>query len=182
MIYTQLTGWADYFPLLISFEGTAYEDVPGDDGGPTKYGIDAASHPGVDIRNLTLTQADFLHFADFGKTYSGRLPAPLNFAFFDFAMNGGDGSAVRALQTVIGVTVDGGWGPITDAALWKWLAVNGPGAFLSRFNLARLSYYHGLVAARPVKQKFLNGWVDRCEQLLHWAAPRIVGNNGGTRA
>jgi hypothetical protein len=29
------------------------ENVPGDSGGPTKYGIDHASHPDVNIYNLT---------------------------------------------------------------------------------------------------------------------------------
>src|ERR1700761_1347238 len=51
-----------FMPFIVEWEGSSYEDVPGDPGGPTKYGIDSRSHPNVDIRNLTLSQAYQIYF------------------------------------------------------------------------------------------------------------------------
>src|SRR6478735_11274468 len=51
----------EYFDWLVPWEGAAYENVPGDPGGPTKYGIDQRSHPDVNIRALTKEQAKAIY-------------------------------------------------------------------------------------------------------------------------
>jgi hypothetical protein len=48
------------------------ENVPGDDGGLTKYGIDEESHPDVDIANLTRDQAIAIYAKDGVSTASIR--------------------------------------------------------------------------------------------------------------
>jgi len=66
------------------------ENVPGDSGGLTKYGIDAANHPGVDIRNLTLEGAtDIYQCGEWTECHCDELPKGIDTATFDCAVNNG---------------------------------------------------------------------------------------------
>jgi lysozyme family protein len=90
------------------------ENVPGDSGGPTKYGIDHASHPDVDIANLTADGAKKIYYNSYWcPVYAEELGAPVGEFMFDTSVNNGVGYAVRVLQTVLGVGVDGRMGPVT---------------------------------------------------------------------
>ena len=50
------------------------ENVSGDSGGVTKYGIDASSHPGVDIRNLSRSGAIAIYWLEWSKYKIESLP------------------------------------------------------------------------------------------------------------
>ena len=75
------------------------ENVSGDSGGVTKYGIDASSHPGVDIANLTRDQAIAIYHDEWMWRNMDALPEKLSIAMFDVWVNGG--FAVLWLQTAI---------------------------------------------------------------------------------
>jgi lysozyme family protein len=93
------------------------EDVPGDSGGLTKHGIDHASHPDVDIANLTADGAKQIYYNSYWcPVYAEELGAPVGEFMFDTGVNKGIGYAVRVLQTVLGVSVDGRIGPVTLGA------------------------------------------------------------------
>lgn len=84
----------------------------------TKYGISAASYPAEDIKNLTLQRAQLLHRRDYwGPAGCDVVPDGLKFDLFDFAVNSGVGTAVRALQRAAGEVDDGRLGPRTLQAL-----------------------------------------------------------------
>lgn len=95
------------FDLLMVNEG-GYVDDPNDKGGQTKFGICKASYPSEDIKNLTIERAKEIYRRDFWlKAKCDRLPDALSVAVFDFAVNSGIKRAVKNLQSVLGVDVDG---------------------------------------------------------------------------
>jgi lysozyme family protein len=83
---------------------------------------------------------------------------------FDFAVNGGSGSAVKTLQQAVNalggtLTVDGGWGPNTLAA------VNAADqqALVQAFIAARVAHYQAIAAANPADAQYLNSWLARAQ-------------------
>jgi lysozyme family protein len=150
-----------YFEWLVPWEGSAYENVPGDPGGPTKYGIDQRSHPTVNIRSLTKEQAKEIYRREYWAAIAGdKLPPRTAWAMMDSGVNCGRTTAARWLQTVLGVTVDGRIGPITLAAAAK---ADDAGLAASILDI-RQRHYRAL-GAKPNFKKFLNGWLNRNSSL-----------------
>lgn len=84
----------------------------------TKFGISAAAYPTLDIAALTLEQARAIYLRDYWTPIrADDLPPPLAMLLFDAAVNNGVETAVRRLQQVLKVTVDGILGPLTLSAL-----------------------------------------------------------------
>lgn len=86
----------------------------GDPGGETKFGISKRAFPELDIDSLTKDQAMAIYHRDYWTPVSGDfLPWPLSLFVFDSAVNQGTDTAIKILQEVLGVTVDGVLGPVT---------------------------------------------------------------------
>jgi lysozyme family protein len=116
------------FELLIGHEG-GWGNHPDDRGNwttgvcgqgenrGTKYGICAASYPTHDIKNLTLDQARDIYHRDYWTPARCPEMRPrLALIVFDSAVNNGVGRAIGFVQTAVGATSDGAWGPNTQAA------------------------------------------------------------------
>jgi lysozyme family protein len=132
-------------------------DNPSDPGGLTNFGISQRSYPTVDIRNLTRETAAAIYQRDFWH-YDAVQLQPMATKIFDMSVNMGH-AAIRILQTCLGVTVDGIWGPGTCAA------VNAAGdSLLSDYRLALGRHYQNLVLANPALAQFLKGWLRRAAQ------------------
>lgn len=109
----------DAFVLLIMpvREG-GYQDGAGDPGGETNYGIAAASHPGVDIKNLTQAQAKLIYLKEYwGPAGCDNVPDSIKFDLFDAAVNSGVSEAVKFLQLAVNCVPDGQMGPLTLQAV-----------------------------------------------------------------
>jgi len=83
---------------------------------------------------------------------------------FDFAVNGGSGTAVKTLQQAVNalggsLTVDGGWGPHTVSAV----NAADPDALVQAFIAARAAHYQAIVAANPADARYLKGWLARAQ-------------------
>jgi Putative secretion activating protein len=93
----------------------------------TKFGISAAAYPRLDIANLTLEKAKEIYLLDYWNGCGCDLvPDAVNFVLFDMAVNSGVDAAVKSLQEVLRVQVDGIFGDQTKAALKgarSWLPV-----------------------------------------------------------
>ena len=172
------------FELLIGHEGS-YTDNPADPGNwtaggrgqgeckGTKYGISAKSYPNLDIRNLTLPEAQAIYQRDYWEP-AGCPDLPPRFAFtvFDAAVNNGVRSAVRWLQLAVGVGSDGVYGPATRAAVERATAADPDDLTLAQeFHAQRIYYMAGL----STWSNFGLGWSRRLAAIPaqgahHWPA------------
>ena len=143
------------------------ENVPGDGGGLTKWGIDAKSHPGVDIPNLNRSQAIGIYHDEWKWRNLDALPIKLAIALFDVWVNGG--FAVKWLQIALNkiaganLVVDGDLGAKTLAAA----AGCDQNKIVSYFIDERDARFERL-AQRPSQQQFREGWEDRDRDLREY--------------
>jgi lysozyme family protein len=146
------------------------EIVPGDPGGCTKYGIDAADHPGLDISSLTLGQATAIYRdGEWTACRCDDLPQGIDTAVFDCAVNNGVHVSGILLQRSIiacghAVAVDGGIGPKTIAATLALCGVSKWGLINHLLELRR-EHYADIVLLHPCEGQFLHGWLNRVNDL-----------------
>jgi lysozyme family protein len=150
-----------YFRWLLPWEGTVYENVPGDPGGPTKLGLDQRSHPTVNIRALTEVKAKEIYRNDYWRAIAGdKLQPKTAWAVMDSAVNCGTKQAVRWLQRALNVADDGRLGPVTLAA-----AAASPDGPVAMSVLRQRGDHYLALGKRPQFRKFQKGWLNRNESL-----------------
>ena len=129
----------------------------------TKYGIAANTYGDLDIENLTLAQARGIYYRDWWlKAGADQLDAAIVFQLWDFAINAGMSTAVRALQRAARVADDGSIGPMTLRAV-RAMAVTD---VLMRFTAQRLRFYTSL----STWGTYGKGWTNRVAGQLDYAA------------
>lgn len=127
----------------------------------TKFGISAAAYPRLDIANLTLERAKEIYLLDYWNGCGCDLvPDAVNFVLFDMAVNSGVDAAVKSLQEVLRVQVDGIFGDQTKAALKG----ADPGYLYRAINGSRLDHLTQLDDGRWLK--FGRGLVKRVARIL----------------
>jgi len=127
----------------------------------TKFGISAAAYPRLDIANLTLEKAKEIYLLDYWNGCGCDLvPDAVNFVLFDMAVNSGVDAAVKSLQEVLRVQVDGIFGDQTKAALKG----ADPGYLYRAINGSRLDHLTQLDDGRWLK--FGRGLVKRVARIL----------------
>lgn len=158
---------------VLRHEG-GYVDHPDDPGGATNLGITHATLAAwrgaavtrEDVRALTRAEAAAIYETRYWNAVRGDdLPGGLDLAVFDFAVNAGPSRAVRTLQAVLGVAVDGRFGPATLGAA---VSANAADMIIS-LCAARLRFLAGL-STFPV---FGKGWTRRVREV-EAAALRLV--------
>ncbi|HKR19741.1 MAG TPA: glycosyl hydrolase 108 family protein [Stellaceae bacterium] len=129
----------------------------------TKYGITAATHPGLDIAALSADDARAIYRRDWWDRLGlARLPSSLGAKLFDAAVNLGANPAIvcfqRALNAVGGALAeDGVLGAATVAAANEIPA----DAALAALREALAAHYRQIVARHPDRACFLAGWLAR---------------------
>lgn len=154
-----------------NYDFATWENVSGDAGGVTKFGIDQRSHPTTNIKALTINQArDIYWFEYWLPSMAEQMPAGYGEVLADIRINGGNGP--RMLQQALnrhgaGLTVDGKIGPKTIAAMQADGRIG-----LLEFLKVRQERYERL-AKKPTLKKFLAGWTQRNTDLSEFvsAAP-----------
>lgn len=147
---------------VLKYEG-GYSDHPEDPGGATNFGITigvlreyrGTSVTKQDVRSLSLAEAAKIYRARYWNAAScDHLPAGIDVAVFDCAVNQGVGRAARFLQAAARVGTDGVIGPQTLKA------VNNarPDALLCEFMALRMRSYGML---RSLFRTFGLGWSRR---------------------
>jgi lysozyme family protein len=118
------TSFPAALAVVLGHEG-GFVHHPLDPGGPTKFGITLetlararkAAVDAEDVRTLDWAEAGAIYRALYWDVVrADELPAGLDLALFDFAVNAGTVRAARTLQAVLGCPVDGIVGPETVAA------------------------------------------------------------------
>jgi lysozyme family protein len=117
-------------------------------------GISAASYPTLDIATLTAVQIEALRQQDFWAKIAGdSLPGPVAFMVADAAFMSGPDRAIRQMQGVLGVAVDGDLGEQTLAAAKAVVAQT----FVTDFAAVRLLFLISL-PLWPIER---GGWTRR---------------------
>lgn len=152
------------FRWALITEGGEVDDAD-DRGGHTKYGISKKAYPSLNISRLTKEMAKDLYFRDYWlRSNADDMPAPLDIAVFDGAVNHGVRTSVKLLQQVLSVTVDGIAGRQTLGAIAK----HDPRDLTSSYLSERARYYFRIVAVDPSQAKFLRGWLRRLFNLIQF--------------
>lgn len=146
---------------VLKHEG-GYVDHPKDPGGATNRGITLATLADwrgspvtkAEVQALSEKEAREIYRAKYWNAVQGdALPAGVDLAVFDFAVNSGPGRAVRSLQWQLGIPADGAIGPVTLAAVRRVNAARLAGDLCR----ARLAWLRGL----PTWDAFGKGWTAR---------------------
>ncbi|WP_386681795.1 glycoside hydrolase family 108 protein [Loktanella sp. R86503] len=112
-------------PRTLAHEG-GYVNHPNDPGGATNKGITIGTYRAyidpkgsvADLKALTEAQAVKVYKAEYWDKVKGDdLPAGVDYAVFDFAVNSGPSRAATYLQEIVGAAPDGKIGPMTIAAV-----------------------------------------------------------------
>ena len=154
-------NWKQAFDLMLKSEG-GYVHHPSDPGGRTNLGVTQATWENwvgrrsdeAEMRGLTPEKVEPMYKKKYWDAVRGdELPVGLDYLMFDFAVNAGAGRAIKTLQTAVGVTPDGGFGPMTMAAVQ---AVD-PVELIERFSQAKEDFYRSLTTFAT----FGKGWLNR---------------------
>lgn len=160
-----------YFDTLIKHEG-GYVDDPLDAGGATKYGItlnvwkkrgyDKNKDGKIDKEDVKLlTKEDALKIAkeDYWDPIKGDDINNQSIAefIFDWGYNSGIKTAIKKVQEIVGVPVDGIVGPVTLKAINQYP----PKELFNKLKKSRENFYLAIVRNRPSQKKFLKGWLNR---------------------
>ena len=173
-------------PRTLAHEG-GYVNNNSDPGGPTNLGITIATYRAyidakgtvADLKALTEAQAVKVYKAEYwDKVKADDLPAGVDYAVFDFAVNSGPSRAATYLQEIVGAAPDGKIGPMTIAAVKAmdaaWIVnqlCNERMAFLKR--LSTFATF-GVGWARRVSDVRAAALVDATAPITAPAAPTVA--------
>lgn len=140
------------------------DDDPNDHGGRTSRGITQKNYdawcslnnkvPG-DVWEASDADISSVYRDQYWLPYCDKLPAGLDYLFFDISVNAGRTQAVRQFQKALGVNVDGMFGQVTLAAITN----ADPADLIQKVSDVRREFY------RSLKQFSLygKGWLNRVQ-------------------
>ena len=155
------------FALILAHEG-GYVDHPRDPGGRTNLGVtqhvweEWLGRPvsEKEMRALTPMMVKPLYKRKYWDACrADDLVAGVDYAVFDVAVNSGPGRAIKFLQSCVDVTVDGGFGPATLAAVKK--AEENPTRLIELYCAKRLEFLQSL----RTFETFGKGWSRRVQEV-----------------
>lgn len=124
-----------------------YTNHPSDPGGETKFGISKKAYPEIDIKSLTLLEAEEIYKKDYWfRSNCDTMEWPLAMSVFDASINCG----VRRAREWLGKSV---------------VAENDARRNATLFNQERIAYYNALVEKKPSLKVFHKGWLNRVNDL-----------------
>lgn len=166
----------DFFARAIEHEGKVCEDVPGDRGGPTKWGITlgrladcrGVREPKRGTAAFESLKADLFALGEseikdiYRKDYwdavrADELPAGICYAVSDYSLNSGPSRAIKALQKLCGNPQTG---RMDDETIREANAFQ-PVELIMLYCDERARFLNAIVESNPSQRKFLKGWLSR---------------------
>ncbi len=153
--------------LLLAHEG-GFVNHPQDPGGMTNLGVTARvweewlGRPvsEKEMRALTPLMVKPLYKRKYWDAIRGdELVSGVDYVVFDVAVNSGAGRAIKFLQSCVGVAADGGFGPVTLAAVKK--AEQDPERLIELYCAKRLEFLQSL----RTFPTFGKGWSRRVAEV-----------------
>jgi lysozyme family protein len=107
-----------------------------------------------DMRKLTPADVEPLYKKKYWDVVrADELPSGIDYMVFDMGVNAGPGRSIKLLQTAVGVTPDGGFGPMTMAAV----QAADPIELIEKFSQAKETFYRSLDSFAV----YGTGWLNR---------------------
>ena len=159
--------------MLLKHEG-GFVNHPSDPGGMTNLGVTKAVYDKFINRESTEKEMRALTPIEVAPIYKknywdrGRcddLPSGVDWSIFDWGVNSGVGRSAKALQRIVGVTADGGIGPMTLKAVANFE----PKDIIVKMHATRQKFYEGLTTFKT----FGKGWTRRNNETLETALKMI---------
>lgn len=123
-----------------------------------------------DMKALTADEARAVMTGMFWNVVQGdQLPGGLDAYLADFAVNSGPPRAVRKLQEIVGVKVDGWMGEKTLAACRAWPDTRD---LVEELHRSRMAFLRSL----PKWEMAGRGWTDRCARMRELALSLVQPN------
>lgn len=151
--------------LMLAHEG-GYVDHPQDPGGRTNLGVtqrvweEWVGHE-VDEKQMRALTSELVAPLYKRKYWdvcrADELVSGVDYVVFDVAVNSGSGRAIKFLQSCVGVTVDGGFGPATMAAVNE----QDPSELIELYSTKRLEFLQAL----KTFPTFGKGWGRRVAEV-----------------
>ena len=156
------------FAEVIGYEGL-YSNNSLDQGGETKYGIAKRWYPHLDIKNLTLDEAQQIYFNNYwNPMLLGQIvSSPIATEIFEQAINmGKKQAAIHAQKSVCllsdPIIVDGWFGKQTVTSINK-LSDSKVFPLLKCLNYYQMGKYIEIVENDPTQRGFFVGWLKRVD-------------------
>ena len=160
----------DYLKVILLQEGgSKYTEDESDMGGATKFGISLNFYKNIkplatkeDIKNLTEEEAKQIYRIHFWNRMNldyldNEL---LKLHIFSHGVNAGVATAVKMLQRILGVIVDGKLGKTTAMTTNKY---RHQPELVQGYANARKVFYDTIVSKNPSQSKFIKGWYNRVD-------------------
>jgi lysozyme family protein len=165
--------------FVLKSEG-GFVNHPHDKGGKTMKGIlqrvydkyrDDKQEDRRCVREITDEEVEDIYYNEYwvpGKCY--KFPWPLYAVHFDGCVNSGVGQASKWLQRAVGTKADGAIGPKTIMAYEAKVEEIGVDAIVQNILEQRDGFYKLLVYKDPTQKSFINGWLNRLDNLKEYIA------------
>jgi lysozyme family protein len=164
-----ISNWKQAFEQMLKSEG-GFTDDERDNGNKLPDGRKGSTMLGVTQYNweahvghqVTHDQMRALTPADVEPLYKKKywdvvradeLPSGIDYLVFDMGVNAGPGRSIKLLQAAVGVPADGGFGPMTMAAV----QAAGPVKLIEDFSDAKEAFYRSLDSFTV----YGTGWLNR---------------------
>ena len=169
------TAMGFIIPHEVAFKDGHYDDydfiltenVAGDQGQATRYGVDQTSHPGIDVAALDLPGALAIYWQEWQSHRLDALPDKLAILAMDVWVNGG--SANLWLQQAYNLTLPNGTEQLEEdgwigKATLEALARCDEKEVVLNFCALRADRFRRL-AQKPSRAHFFAGWIARNDDL-----------------
>ena len=172
-----MTRYAECLAWLTSpdIEGGYNHGRAADRGGPTNHGItqrtydlwrDAHSQPRQPVTGIAGAEVEDIYRVWYWEaSCADDMPAPIDLALFDSAVQHGVPMAKVLLQRALGVTADSKIGPVTRAAIEQAKAMGLVGQVASAMIEVRREYYAAIIRADQSQRANQRGWENRLRAL-----------------
>jgi lysozyme family protein len=183
-VLTEAQIFQEALRFTLRWEG-GYVNYPADRGGETNRGITTAIYRAYrQSRGLLMQSVRLITEDEVRDIYEqlywqpaqcSMMQRPLAIAHFDTAVSFGVGGATMFLQEILGLRVDRVFGPVTQRAIREATRTEIAPAphheLAQRLCQARIDYRYRRVTRDPSQRVFLQGWLDRDNDLLRYIQP-----------